>query len=72
MRVFKLFGDDKYIFYIIGDTEKIFSYDSAHIEIDVEDCFMEDNNFDIYATNNPNYNTLNGACFVITKQLKRK
>jgi signal transduction histidine kinase len=33
---------------------------------------LNDNNFDIYATNDAYYNTLNGACFVITKQLKRK
>lgn len=32
---------------------------------------LNDNNYDLYATNNPFYNTLNGACFVITKQLKR-
>ena len=27
--------------------------------------------FDLYATNAPEYNTLNGACFVITKQLNK-
>ena len=33
---------------------------------------LNDNNYDLYATNDPIYNTLNGACFVITKQLKRE
>lgn len=33
---------------------------------------LNDNYFDLYATNDPVYNTLNGACFVITKQLKRE
>ncbi|MBO6023229.1 MAG: ATP-binding protein [Bacteroidales bacterium] len=33
---------------------------------------LNDNNFDLYATNDPIYNTLLGACFVITKQLKRE
>lgn len=33
---------------------------------------LNDNNFDLYATNDPTYNTLQGACFVITKQLKRE
>lgn len=30
----------------------------------LNDCY-----FDLYATNAPEYNTLNGACFVITKQI---
>ncbi|MBO7492798.1 MAG: ATP-binding protein [Bacteroidales bacterium] len=33
---------------------------------------LNDNNFDLYATNDPIYNTLQGACFVITKQLKKE
>lgn len=33
---------------------------------------LNDNNYDLYATNDPIYNTLNGACFVITKHLKRE
>ena len=32
----------------------------------LNDCY-----FDLYATNAPEYNTLNGACFVITKQLNK-
>lgn len=32
---------------------------------------LNDNNFDLYATNDPIYNTLEGACFVITKKINR-
>lgn len=32
----------------------------------LNDCY-----FDLYATNAPEYNTFNGACFVITKEMKR-
>lgn len=36
------------IYYQIPEEEKIFSYDSIHLSINEEDCFSEDNIFDIY------------------------
>ena len=74
--------DDNTIFYIISDAEKIFSYESAHIDIDVVDCFNEDNIFDIYGGTKENIKVLyasnkansffNGILFVLRDALKDK
>ena len=74
--------DDNTIICPISDTEKIFSYDSAHIDISVRDCFMEDNTFDIYGGTKENIKVLyasnkansffNGILFVLRDSLKDK
>lgn len=74
--------DDNTIFYIISEMERIFSYDSVHIDLDAEDCFMEDNSFDIYGGTRENIKVLyasnkansffNGILFVLRDALKDK
>ena len=74
--------DDNTSYYIISEMERIFSYESAHIDIEVEDCFMEDNTFDIYGGTRENIKVLyasnkansffNGVLFVLRDALKDK
>ena len=74
--------DDNTVFYIISDAEKIFSYESAHIDLNIEDSFNEDNSFDIYGGTKENIkvlyassiinNFVNGALFVLRNALKDK
>ena len=69
-------------FYIISELERIFSYESAHVEIDVEDCFNEDNFIEIYGgtkedikvvyCSNKSNSFFNGIMFVLRDALKSK
>lgn len=72
--------DENTIYYLISENEKIFSYDSIHLSIDEEDCFYEDNTFDIYggtkevirvlyASSNAN-SFFNGILFVLKNTLQ--
>ena len=72
--------DENTIYYLISENEKIFSYDSIHLSIDEEDCFYEDNTFDIYggtkevihvlyASSNAN-SFFNGILFVLKNALQ--
>lgn len=72
--------DENTIYYQIPENEKIFSYDSIHLGIDEEDCFYEDNTFDIYggtkevihvlyASSNAN-SFFNGILFVLKNALQ--
>ena len=72
--------DENTEYYYIEDSEKIFSYESAHIEIDIEDCFMEDNFIEIYGGTKENIKVVycsnksnsffNGILFVLRDALK--
>ncbi len=69
-------------FYIISELERIFSYESAHVEIDIEDCFNEDNFVEIYGgtkedikvvyCSNKSNSFFNGIMFVLRDALKNK
>ena len=72
--------DENTIYYQIPENEKIFSYDSIHLGIDVEDCFYADNTFDIYGGTKEVINVLyassnsnsffNGILFVLKNALQ--
>jgi len=72
--------DENTIYYQIPENEKIFSYDSIHLGIDEEDCFYEDNTFDIYGGTKEVINVLyassnansffNGILFVLKNALQ--
>ena len=75
-------SDENTYLYLISDEEKIFSYESAHIELIAEDSFNEDNSFDIYGGTKENIkvlyassmtnNFVTGALFVLRNALKDK
>lgn len=72
--------DENTIYYQIPENEKIFSYDSIHLSIDEDDCFYEDNTFDIYGGTKEVINVLyassnansffNGILFVLKNALQ--
>jgi len=72
--------DENTEYVIISEAERIFSYESAHVEIDVNDCFNEDNYMDIYGGTKETLKVLycsnkansffNGIVFVLRDALK--
>ena len=74
--------DENTILYLFNDDEKIYTYESAHLGIDIEDCFMDDNTFEIYGGTKENIKVLyassmsnnffNGVLFVLRNTLKDK